>query len=81
MPKVRHHVDQAQTQGHSKVSNTVYVVFPAGTKTDGEVIAPAEMTGAQSGNQLQVELEAAGISWRQWIHIDNVLLPEEVAEP
>jgi hypothetical protein len=62
------------------MSNTVHVVWPTGTKTDGEPIYPAEMTGRQSGNQIHVRLEIAGLAWSQWVHIDNVLFEDEVVE-
>lgn len=58
----------------------VYVAFPAGSKTDGEVIAPATTTGRQSGNWLRVILTAGGLSWPQWVHIDNILFEDEVDE-
>lgn len=56
----------------------VYVVFPAGTKTDGEVIVPARLDGRKSGHQFHVMLHFRGREYGQWIHIDNILFEDEV---
>ncbi len=58
----------------------VYVVWPAGTKIDGEYITPAILDGRKSGHQHHAILTAGGFSWGQWIHIDNILFEDEVEQ-
>ena len=60
----------------------VYVVFPGGTRIGDEYIAPAMLTGRQSGHKFHVVLTASTKGhrhvWTQWVHIDNILFPDEV---
>ena len=60
----------------------VYVEHTGGTRSPDGYIVPATLTGESSGFYLQVELEdvTGQYRWKQWVHMDSVLMPGDVED-